>query len=267
MSISRSGYYKWLNNKYAWRQYKQDRENLIKYVREIHKVKPSYGYRRINAIIKYKFSWTVSDLQVHKCCKYLNIKSKVKRYKWAKPKHEKIEYPNIVKNDWKTTGPYQKIISDMTCIPFKGKLYNLTLYLDVFNNEILSYKLSDKNGDVRTYYDGLKDLINVIKKEQLKKVVLHTDQGTVYSSRMFADIHKHYNIVHSMSRAGTPTDNPIIESINGWIKEEMHCDFDYKKCDNIFKFIDEFIYYFNHERPSFKLNYKTPIQYKIDSGF
>ena len=30
-----------------------------------------------------------------------------------------------------------------------------------------------------------------------------------------------------MSRAGTPTDNPIIESLNGWIKEELFLDFYY----------------------------------------
>lgn len=29
-----------------------------------------------------------------------------------------------------------------------------------------------------------------------------------------------------MSRGGTPTDNPIIEALNGWIKEELYLDFD-----------------------------------------
>ena len=36
-----------------------------------------------------------------------------------------------------------------------------------------------------------------------------------------------------MSRAGTPTDNPIIESLNGWIKEEMRIDFDLKSVEGI----------------------------------
>lgn len=140
--------------------------------------------------------------------------------------------------------------------------------MDAFNNEILSYKLSDKNGDVRTYYDGLKSLLKIIKKEQPQnEIILHTDQGTVYSSRMFSDIHKDYNIIHSMSRAGTPTDNPKIESINGWIKEEMITDFKYYKEDNLFDFIDKFIFYYNNERPAYALKYKTPIQYKTELGF
>ena len=267
MDISRSGYYKWLKVKDDQKQYKLTRKLLIKLVNNIHERKPSYGYRRINAVIKKEEGLVFSDNYIHKCCKYLGIKSKVKRYKWTKPKDEHLKYPNIVNNNWTTTGPYQKIVSDMTCIPFKGKLYNLTFYLDVFNNEILSHKLSSSNGDVKTYYDGLRDLLVKIKKEQSKEIILHTDQGIAYSSRMFAHIHKDYNIIHSMSRAGTPTDNPIIESINGWIKEEMICDFQYYKRDNLFEFIDEFIYYFNNERPSYKLKYKTPVQYKTELGF
>jgi transposase InsO family protein len=190
----------------------------------------------------------------------------VKRYRWIRPKTESILYKNVVQNDWSTTGPLQKIVSDMTCIPFKHKLYNLTFYMDAFNNEILTYKLSDKNGDVSTYYDGLKNLLSKLKG-QSKQTILHTDQGVIYSSRMFADIHKNYNIIRSMSRAGTLTDNPKIEAINGWIKEEMYTDFHYWKEDNLFDFIDKFIHYYNYERPAYALNYKTPIQYKTELGF
>lgn len=69
-----------------------------------------------------------------------------------------------------------------------------------------------------------------------------------------------------MSRAGTPTDNPINKSLNGWIKEELIIDFDLKHCKNVPELIKEYIYY-NNKRPSYALNYKTPIQYKIESGF
>ena len=34
-----------------------------------------------------------------------------------------------------------------------------------------------------------------------------------------------YNITHSMSPAGTPTDNAAMESINGWTKAELFMDF------------------------------------------
>ena len=70
-----------------------------------------------------------------------------------------------------------------------------------------------------------------------------------------------------MSRAGTPTDNPVNESLNGWIKEELLIDFNLKQCEDVPKLIDAYIYYYNHERPSYALKYKTPIQYNLELGF
>ena len=37
----------------------------------------------------------------------------------------------------------QKIVTDVTYIKHKGKWHYLACYLDLFNNEILDYKLSD----------------------------------------------------------------------------------------------------------------------------
>ena len=76
MKVSRSGYYKWLKNKDVLNQYEINRKDLEPLIREIHKRKPSYGYHRINAIIKRDTGWVVSDNLVHKVCKILEIKSK-----------------------------------------------------------------------------------------------------------------------------------------------------------------------------------------------
>ena len=39
--------------------------------------------------------------------------------------------------------------------------------------------------------------------------IIHTDQGSVYSSKAYNELIKDTNIVRSMSRAGKPTDNPV----------------------------------------------------------
>ena len=70
-----------------------------------------------------------------------------------------------------------------------------------------------------------------------------------------------------MSRAGTPTDNPIIESLNGWIKAELTTDYEYWKCKDVYSLIDEYVYYFNNYRPAYALNYKSPVQYRTEQGF
>lgn len=79
-------------------------------------------------------------------------------------------------------------------------------------------------GDRTPYYQCLEDP-KVKEKEQIDPVDLHTDQGSVHSSRAFSEVHKDNSIIRSMSRVVTPTDNPITESINGWIKAEIRCDY------------------------------------------
>ena len=87
------------------------------------------------------------------------------------------------------------------------------------------------------------------------KTVLHTDQGAVYASKSLNELLPLYNIVHSMSRVGTPTDNAAMEAINGWIKAEIFNDFHLTGTGNIRDEVERYIVFFNEERPAYSLNY------------
>lgn len=65
-----------------------------------------------------------------------------------------------------------------------------------------------------------------------------------------------------MSRAGTPTDNSAMESINGWIKAELFMDFHVTGERPVHEEVDEYIRFFNEERPAYSLSYLTPKQYR-----
>ena len=70
-----------------------------------------------------------------------------------------------------------------------------------------------------------------------------------------------------MSRVGTPTDNPIIEALNGWIKEELFLDFDLGHAKDVQALLDDYVVFFNNRRPAAALGYKSPVQYKTELGF
>ena len=269
MNVSKSGYYKWKYRQKNPSLKEISRQSDIKLIKEIHEKHPSHGYRWINAFAKNKYGIVWSDNHVHLCCKYEGIRSTGKHYQWKKPGEEQCKFNNLIWNGWKyLSKPFEVIVSDMTAFRVGKLYYELTLYFDAWNKEIVGYGLSSKKGDVKTYYDGLNQVLERIKKEQTEDlIILHTDQGSVYSAKAYNKLLENYNIERSMSRAGTPTDNPINESLNGWIKEELFIDFNMKDCKDVPKLIEEYIYYYNNERPSYALNYKTPIQYKIESGF
>ena len=269
MNVSKSGYYKWKYRKENPSLKELSRQSDIDLIKKIHEQHPSHGYRWINAFIKNKYGVVMSDNHVHLCCKYEGIRSKGKHYQWKKPGEQQYKFNNLIWNGWKKiTRPYEVIVSDMTAFWVKNTYYELTLYFDAWNKEILGYGLSSKKGDRNTYFEGLNQVLNKIKEEKIEdQIILHTDQGPVYSSKKYNNLLNDFNIQRSMSRAGTPTDNPVNESLNGWIKEELFIDFDLKHSKDVPNLIKLYIEYYNNERPSYALNYKTPIQFKIESGF
>lgn len=271
MKVSRSGYYKWFKNKDILNNYELNRKNLGELIQNVHKRKPSYGYHRIRKIILDETGWIVSANLVHKVCRILNIKSKARHYQWKKAGEESIKYTNVIGSNWKTIRPFEKIVSDTTTFYFKKKKYDWTFYLDVFNNEIVGYDVRDsRNGNgILNHREALNNMLkSKIKRgyENLNTIV-HTDQGSVYSSVSFNNTFNSYKVTRSMSRAGTPTDNPVIESKNGWIKKEMYIDFDINNYNTVQEFIDDIVWDNNHFRPSYALKYKNPVEYRIQLGF
>ena len=100
---------------------------------------PSHGYRWLNAKIHLDKSLIMSDPYAHKHCKIAGIKSKSKHYRYKKPGDPGRVFPNLLSAELNIDGPLQCIVSDMTAFYVKGIYYELTLYMDLWNNEIVSH--------------------------------------------------------------------------------------------------------------------------------
>jgi transposase InsO family protein len=263
MGVSRSGYYKWKNRDKSKRDIK--REELIALVEAIHADHKTHGYRWTAAFIRLEYGYECSDNYVYKCFRFLGIKSETKHQVHYRKRKEKDKYPNLIFTTWDTVDrPRQVIVSDMTAFKFWILYFEVTFYFDVFTKEILTYKVAARKGDRNQYIDGLEDVKDLLKG-QSEPVVLHTDQGSVYSSMAYNDIIKDTVIVRSMSRAGKPTDNPVNESINGWMKEELYMDFKIDACRNRDEFmavLEKYVDFYNKHRPCYALGYDTPVNYR-----
>ena len=53
----------------------------------------------------------------------------------------------------------------------------------------------------------------------------------------------------------------------GWIKEERFLDFNPAIAKDVPNLFDEYVHYYNYERPAAALGYKSPVQYKTELGF
>lgn len=261
MGIRRSSFYYWKKRLSHPAGRTKALAANIRLFQEYHQKYPSHGYRWLNAKIRLDTGLVLSDPYAHKCCKMAGIKSRSNHYRYKKPGEPRKVYPNLLLPGLQIDGPLQCIVSDMTAFRINGVYYELTLYMDLWNNEILSHSLSSKRGDRMTYISGLKDVLKLKKQHPEYNMILHSDQGSVYASKKYNELLPAYGITHSMSRAGTPTDNAAMESINGWIKSELFTDF-HIMGKNEKKEIEAYIKFFNEERPAYSLGYLTPKQYK-----
>ena len=262
MEVSRSGYYKWLRRDPSERDL--NREAMVEVVEEVHTEYPSHGYRWVAAYIRNTLRTKVSDNFTYKCFRYLGIKSETRHQPHYKPRKVKDRFPNLVFSTWDTVDrPRQVIVSDMTTLKFLCFYYEITFYFDVFTKEILSWQLAERRGARGQYIDGLKDIVRLLKG-RTEPTVLHTDQGSVYASLAYNELIKDTLIVRSMSRAGKPTDNPVNEALNGWIKEELVIDFkieSHRTREEVRDCIDKYVTFYNERRPCFAIGYDTPANY------
>ena len=154
-------------------------------------------------------------------------------------------YDDKDNNNWETSRPLEKITSDTTMIWFKKQRYDWTYYVDAFDDSIIG-------SDIKPFYHGVsmsnhKSALNDMLNNKIKRgyksqeTIFHSDQGTIYSSVAFNNAHKDYNIKRSMSRIGTPTDNPIIESKKGWLKKEIYIDFNQEDYETVEDYINAII--------------------------
>ena len=236
---------------------------------------PSHGYRWVHAYLVKHHGVTVSAEYIRRCFKYLGIAAKTAHQKKSHKRRVRDPYPNLIFSTWETVDrPRQVIVSDMTAFWTRMNYFELVLYFDVFTKQIIGHGLTGRRGYAGIYYEGLDEAVDAIDEAKLQAVgaldeesgeitLIHTDQGSVYTSLAYNKIIKEKKIVRSCSRAGKPTDNPVNESLNGWIKEELFLDFDLynQPTWQVPQVIENYIKWYNSERPSFSLGYRTPDEF------
>ena len=161
------------------------RNSDIELFKQYHDKYPTHGYRWLNAKIRLDLGVEYSDNYAQRCCSYAGIRSISRKCRYTKPGQKYKIYPNLLMADLAVNAPFEVVVSDMTAFWCNKTYYELTLYMDLFNNEIVAYDISSKKGDRETYINGLNKLIEKKKEYKDLKMILHTDQGSVYSSKAY----------------------------------------------------------------------------------
>ena len=255
--VSRSTYY--YHTKPKVDKYKVEKQEIL----AIHQEnKGRYGYRRITYAM-HNLGYVINHKTVLKLMKSLGICGKQRKSKYKSYKGEvgKVA-PNILKREFMAEQPYTKLTTDVTEFNINGNKVYLSPILDMYNNEILSYSISEHPNFEQTR-DMLKKLFKVLPAGS--KPLLHSDQGWQYQMAEYQRILKEKNITQSMSRKGNCLDNSVMENFFGRLKVEMFIGEKFRSVGEFTSKLKEYIHYYNNERISLKLKGMSPVQYRTHS--
>ena len=138
----------------------------------------------------------------------------------------------------------------------------LNPFLDMFNSEIISYSIS-KRPNYKAVEEALDKAIKITKDQ--KEVIYHSDQGRLYQIPRYVNTLKENGITQSMSRKGNCLDNSIMENFFSIIKQEMYNKKVFYSFEELEQAIIEYIYYYNHKRIKEKLNFMSPVEYRLNN--
>jgi putative transposase len=250
LGVSRASYYRWkARGTELTKKEIRDQEigDLCKKNRFI------YGYRKIADFLPSISPKTVQRV-MQKNGWQCRVKMK-KRKQTGQPAHVAS---NLLARDFTASKPLERLVTDITYLPFGQSMMYLSSILDVFNREIISQTIGFTQ-DTAFVLDTLNQLPPLPEG-----CILHSDQGSVYTSYAYQQAVKEKGITMSMSRKGTPADNSPIETFHSSLKSEtFYLDGIYRTTNaHVIQIVEEYIYYYNHIRIQTKLNSQSPVQYR-----
>lgn len=257
LGVARSTYYRWTKT-----PIKLMSEAEIAITTLCQENKYRYGHRKITKLLQKIYSIKLHRNTVQRIMQKLNLQCRVKpKRRWKSQGETIIIAPNLLKRDFIASKPNEKWVTDITYIQYGSYTLYLSTILDLYNNEIVAYRLYDHQ-QTPLVIDTLKAVLEA--RGNPKGVIIHSDQGSVYTSYAYQHLVKEMNLVSSMSRRGNCWDNAVIESFHSNIKSE---EFQYVKYNSLSiqevrNRVDQFMKHYNEERIQEKLGYQSPIEFR-----
>ena len=262
LSVSESGYYKWLRKLNAPLTERERAElDLTEEIYSIFKGSHySYGSRKITAILNMRHSEPINHKRVERIMQKYCWHSKVRRkyVVTTDSDHDLPIAPNLLRRDFSAERPGHKMVSDTTVIPTdEGDLY-IAGILDLYGRIPVGIALSIHN-DRFLVIDALKDMI--IRGFKHTGAILHSDRGSTYCSGDYRRAIEDAGMICSMSRKGDCWDNAPMECFWGKMKSEW-MDREYGTIAEAAADVYEYCWrFYPQERIHASLNYMTPASY------
>ncbi|MCG1622571.1 IS3 family transposase [Staphylococcus epidermidis] len=251
LNIPKSTYYRWKN-----KTYKNDTvtQKVIELCKANHY---TYGYRKITALINQCYTSPINHKRVQRMMQKHHLNCRVRPKKTTRIGKPYYKTDNLLQRQFKASCPMEVLTTDITYLPFGHSMLYLSSIMDIYNGEIVAYKIDDKQDQ-----SLVNDTLNQIDIPE--GCILHSDQGSVYTSYAYYQLCEEKGIIRSMSRKGTPADNAPIESFHSSLKSEtFYINNELNRSNHIvIDIVEKYIKNYNNNRIQQKLGYLSPVKYR-----
>ncbi|HYH05397.1 MAG TPA: IS3 family transposase [Bacillota bacterium] len=261
--IPRSSYYKWIKRKISFRE--QENQQLINAMTFLYKkVDGIFGYRQLTINLRRQTGQAINHKRVYRLMKLVGIQSIIRRKKrkYVRSTPQQIA-DNLLNREFTAEKPNQKWLTDVTEFKYGNaqKAY-LSAILDLHDRSIVAYVLGHSNNNSLVF----KTLDLALKATPGNTPMLHSDRGFQYTSLDFKKRLDAYGLTQSMSRVGKCIDNGPMEGFWGTLKCEKYYLHKYDTFEALKKDIDDYIYFYNHERLQANLNSLSPMEFRTKAA-
>ena len=264
LQVSRAAYYRWLQGRPSRRT--AENTDIADKTVQLHSDHPDMGYRRLRDQLQWKYKIDISDKRMRRICRKLQIKSTIKYNRKGCTKSEKdpqFTAENVLDRRFHAEKPNEKWVTDVTEFRwYEGsethKVY-LSAILDLCDRRIVSYVLRDSN-DNKLVFDTF-DI--AVAENPDAKPIFHSDRGFQYTNRVFHQKLVDQGMIQSMSRVAHCLDNGPMEGFWGIMKREWYYGNTFRSRESLVRMIENYIFYYNHERVQRNLGTLTPMEMHI----
>ena len=252
--VSRSGYYSW-----RVRQNKAPRDQwLVDLILECQqKCNQTYGCRRVKRWLA-RFKGKKANLKaILRILRKLDMLSQIRRRTpYTRYKQGTFKYNNLLNRQFLQKQPNKFWVTDITSIPIPGRMLYMCAVLDLCGRTVLAWRIGDDMTSslvTNTVRDAL------IQEKVTNGLILHSDQGSQYTSKAYFDLSQEYHFSPSMSSPGCPYDNAAMENFFGTLKCECLYRAHYSTKAEVEQLVGEYVYFYNYERINLK-DGLTPVE-------
>ena len=217
LNVSETGYYRFKRN--LGRPGKDAvLSAVIQDVLDEHPFNDNYGVDRMQIALMHR-GYTVGKRRISRIMKENGwLHERKRRPKGLTRATTEIqEKENLIKQDFTSDQPYQKLLTDISQISCRdGKLY-ISPIMDFFNGEVISLVM---RSNMRK--ELCIDTFNAAAKRfPLNGAILHSDRGSQYTSEAFREKLSNAGVLQSLSGVNHCFDNARMESFFATLKKEL----------------------------------------------